>query len=144
MSYCDRHHCNNCIECAIERQTKALLEAVNNKQRAPTAPPSPPPERLICDACGDITASGHTNWICRFFGWLDRKSGQGKRACQYSCDKAVIGENDNLVLVYKRQLSMETVTFIREHLNKQGVRATVVVGVDEVYVQRNPDIRAAA
>lgn len=28
--------------------------------------PTPPKSRLWCDACGDVTNSGHTNRICKF------------------------------------------------------------------------------
>ena len=37
--------------------------------------PTPPPMRLVCDYCGDITASGgkHTFFMCRLLGWLKSK-----------------------------------------------------------------------
>jgi Holliday junction resolvasome RuvABC endonuclease subunit len=28
MSYCSVHHTNNCVECAIERQTKEIVKAL--------------------------------------------------------------------------------------------------------------------
>jgi len=34
--------------------------------------PVPPPKRLICQACGNITETGHTNWMCKFIIWLDK------------------------------------------------------------------------
>jgi len=36
--------------------------------------PVPPPPRLWCDWCGDISATGkHTNWLCQFFEWLEKR-----------------------------------------------------------------------
>lgn len=41
--------------------------------KIPDSPP-PPPTRMICGACGDISKTGkHTNWLCRFVIWTDRK-----------------------------------------------------------------------
>jgi hypothetical protein len=35
--------------------------------------PTPPPSRIICDACGPLEAPGkHKSLMCRFFRWLDR------------------------------------------------------------------------
>lgn len=34
--------------------------------------PVPPPNRLICDVCGELVNGIHTNWICKFFVWLDK------------------------------------------------------------------------
>lgn len=28
MGYCNKHGCNNCIECAIQRQTELIIEAM--------------------------------------------------------------------------------------------------------------------
>ncbi len=41
-------------------------------------PPEPimPPNRLVCDHCGDITETGkHTFFMCRFVGWLQKVFG---------------------------------------------------------------------
>jgi hypothetical protein len=35
--------------------------------------PIGPPNRIICDACGELKEGKHTNWICMFFKWLDKK-----------------------------------------------------------------------
>ena len=36
--------------------------------------PEPPKFRIKCNFCGDITeTTKHTNWFCRFAGWLDER-----------------------------------------------------------------------
>ena len=39
MSYCRTHNKNNCIECAIENQTKTIVRAIKELQQ-PELPPS--------------------------------------------------------------------------------------------------------
>jgi hypothetical protein len=34
--------------------------------------PEPPKSRLWCDACGDITETGHTNVMCRLIRWIEQ------------------------------------------------------------------------
>jgi len=40
------------------------------------AKPVPPPGRLVCEACGELVDGKHTNWMCQFLGWLDRRRKQ--------------------------------------------------------------------
>jgi hypothetical protein len=105
--------------------------------------PTPPAARLFCEQCGDITASGHTNWLCRLFSWLDRKPAPKRTALGSPDGCMVIGETDRLVLVYKRQLSAEQFELIRDICRVQGLRTVIVSGVDEVYIQRNMNVREA-
>jgi hypothetical protein len=39
-------------------------------------PPEPPKPKLWCDACGDITITGHTSLICRFLNWIGRRTNE--------------------------------------------------------------------
>jgi len=60
--YCNRHGSNNCIECAIEAQTKAIVEAMRPKStKKPNIPrPSKPigPSNEIIKPIFDITERG--------------------------------------------------------------------------------------
>ena len=42
---------------------------------APPKPPTPPPSRLLCDACGDVTHKPH-GWFCRLMARLDGRTKQ--------------------------------------------------------------------
>lgn len=38
MAYCSIHNCNNCVECALEKQTQRLEEAIRSLQPKPSKP----------------------------------------------------------------------------------------------------------
>ncbi|MFA6204432.1 MAG: hypothetical protein WC710_14735 [Gallionella sp.] len=140
MSHCHIHNCNNCIECALEKQTNAIIDAI---ERMDKPNPMPPPNRQICDTCGDITTTGHTGWICRLVAWVNRLRGSARKNGAMPDDFHIIGYEDTLVLVYKCELKIEVIDRISTYFSEHGIRAAVVVGCDEIYIKRNYAIAEA-
>ncbi|HQS59767.1 MAG: hypothetical protein B7Y56_03200 [Gallionellales bacterium 35-53-114] len=52
--------------------------------------------------------------------------------------RLVLGEDDKLILVYKQDLSAEQIAHLKTSLDNQNIRAAIIVGCDQAYIQRNP------
>ena len=68
------------VRTAVDETTKVTIEYavckadIEAEGELVRVPPPFPPSRFWCDACGGWIPEGkHRNWVCRLFGWLDRK-----------------------------------------------------------------------
>jgi hypothetical protein len=75
--------------------------------------PQGPPNRLICDVCGDITVKGHTSFGCRLVAWCEKVFG-----CYFKNNSRIITMKDLMI----EQLMMMLVNFNQRTMRWDGIR----------------------